>query len=66
MGRFYLVCLLLLETGVIHYVSRALGELVMKELSEHVKLINVFHNVNSALYTVTSIHHNGWDFTKSY
>ena len=27
------------------------------ELSEHVNVINVFHDVNSNSYTVTSIHH---------
>ena len=31
----------------------------MAELSYHVKIINVFNDVNSTLYTVRNIHHKG-------
>ena len=38
---------------------------VMVELSENMNIVNAFHDVNSTLYTVTSIHHKG-NVTKSY
>ena len=37
----------------------------MVELREYTNVINAFDDVNSALYTVTSIHHKVWLLLKN-